>query len=537
MLAIFVIRQYPGHDVHILENNQGLLIRDEATYRPLFAKFGIQSVTKIEPRDPNGKPKVCYCLKKDNQKFFSENMQGGKLSLEKTILIVDEVDDLVVNEKPTVNYTKADADLSPHMQSALKAVASGGERPPKVPSEIWYEAKKWRNVSEKKTEKKDYTKGPDGKFVELVDGKVAKVPKTYGWLTFLNFSQNGTSATKQTPFLTMCTPYMYCQYACIFGLTGSVGGDAEKDYIRKTFQAVPFQVPLFLNTCEGAGKSPAVNRGFHLLDSDDQMIEKVIALTKEYFVKVPVLIITKGRVKDEMLTIWRKLRGKDGDPKSSPLWQVRPDFTQKSVDMLREMDERGQLESDRWNDVIRDTTLRIGTGTESYYSVTVTDIFGGRGHDFNCAEEHANNEGGMLVIATTVPDTREWIQWTGRTARQDRPGQFVVVMSKEDEIFKKDEEAFKGSWDSRLDADGKIDKILKVQDGDIQGVLQEFSAEQAQGYWLNELCDTYYRGKPHAVGDRWPSERWPKEDKQLRDVRPPHIVLFTAHVHIVTILI
>ena len=38
-------------------------------------------------------------------------------------------------------------------------------------------------------------------------------------------------------------------------------------------------------------------------------------------------------------------------------------------------------------------------------------------------DKDANANGGMLVIATSVPDEREWIQWRGRTARQDRPGQ------------------------------------------------------------------------------------------------------------------
>ena len=44
--------------------------------------------------------------------------------------------------------------------------------------------------------------------------------------------------------------------------------------------------------------------------------------------------------------------------------------------------------------------------------------FGGRGHDFDRLDERANAEGGMLVIATSIPDAREWAQWKWRTARQ-----------------------------------------------------------------------------------------------------------------------
>ena len=98
---------------------------------------------------------------------------------------------------------------------------------------------------------------------------------------------------------------------------------------------------------------------------------------------------------------------------------------------------------------------------DSYFAVTVTDWFGGRGHDFDCLDERANAAGGLLVIATSIPDAREWAQWKGRTARQvtplcsvvtplcsvvtpqwkgrtarqDRPGQYLVVLSEEDEPF------------------------------------------------------------------------------------------------------
>ena len=38
-------------------------------------------------------------------------------------------------------------------------------------------------------------------------------------------------------------------------------------------------------------------------------------------------------------------------------------------------------------------------------------------------DEEVDKNGGMLVIATSVPDSREWKQWIGRTARQDHAGQ------------------------------------------------------------------------------------------------------------------
>eukprot|EP00966_Prymnesium_polylepis_P115373 2666754-Prymnesium_polylepis.1 len=86
------------------------------------------------------------------------------------------------------------------------------------------------------------------------------------------------------------------------------------------------------------------------------------------------------------------------------------------------------------NAIIEQATRRCySEKREAYFKVTVTDWFGGRGHDFDCMDEGGNKAGGMLVIATAMPDAREWAQWKGRTARQDRPGQYFVYLSSEEE--------------------------------------------------------------------------------------------------------
>ena len=66
----------------------------------------------------------------------------------------------------------------------------------------------------------------------------------------------------------------------------------------------------------------------------------------------------------------------------------------------------------------------------------MTELFGGRGHDFSVMDEGADANGGMLVIATSIPDEREWTQWKGRTARQDKPGQYMVILRRDDPCVK-----------------------------------------------------------------------------------------------------
>ena len=151
-----------------------------------------------------------------------------------------------------------------------------------------------------------------------------------------------------------------------------------------------------------------------------------------------------------------------------------------------------------------------------YFRVTVTDWFGGRGHDFDCMDEGANAHGGMLVIATDVPDAREWIQWKGRTARQDRPGQYHVVLSEEEEPFRS-APGLAASFRA-LPQEELLAELLLRKDASIHQALSGFEAQQARGAWMNELCEHYYRAHPRQHDAPWPSEQARKSDIKLRDM-------------------
>lgn len=102
----------------------------------------------------------------------------------------------------------------------------------------------------------------------------------------------------------------------------------------------------------------------------------------------------------------------------STLEEMKKKLNQR-IQVLQERNEKGESIIATANAVIEQATRRCYSETrEAYFQITVTDWFGGRGHDFDCLDEGANHSGGMLVIATTVPDAREWAQWKGRTARQ-----------------------------------------------------------------------------------------------------------------------
>ena len=133
-------------------------------------------------------------------------------------------------------------------------------------------------------------------------------------------------------------------------------------------------------------------------------------------------------------------------------------------------------------------------------------------------DKEANANGGMLVIATSVPDEREWIQWKGRTARQDRPGQFYVILDKKSKALQKPgllskvQGAKKGG---APDHDARIEYMLDNADDGIGDKLVAFASEQASGEKLNEVAMKYFQKYPRDFDAPWPSEE--ESDKVLRN--------------------
>lgn len=263
---------------------------------------------------------------------------------------------------------------------------------------------------------------------------------------------------------------------------------------------------------QNTNKVDAKNLGVTIKDNAAEQETAIVLQVEKFYRKVPVLVIARDPV--EMRRLYTRLRKLLVEPANS---DMEPEHLQK----LQERNEDGVLLRDTWNAVISGATQRHGTGSHSYCCVTVTDYFGGRGHDFQVMDEIANSNGGMLVITTTIPDTREWIQWKGRTARQDRPGQFAVVLSKTDPPFTNNgvlNKNFLREW-QKLDADSRIygdrDGLLRKKDVYIREMLDTYSSDQAKGAWLNELSEKYYKRFPRTLNVQWPRD---ERDKKFRDM-------------------
>lgn len=512
MLAIFVCKMFKTSNgqpmkVHVLENNKGLLDRDYDTYAPFYAAFDLKPAKRIDPTAD-----ICYCLKRENNQYFTQQLIEGKLDLSEVILIVDEVDDLVVNESPTVMMLKPD-DEETHKYRRVYELMNNGvtTKPDDVPQALWKDCERIVQEANTKVEHKDYVKGQGSSsylmLEQLPDGtsRLPRLALTDDWLEYLNFKTFNTLPVKRTFYASLCTPHMYANYKCIFGLTGSVGGPAEREYIKNTYRAVPYEVPQFLTTCKATTKEAPKNLGVFLEASTSNQESKVVEYVAANYKKVPVLVITRNP--QEINRLYAQIKRRLVDNGS-----MLPQHLQR----LRERDDDGDLQDQEWESIITNATKRHGADEQSYCYVTVTDYFGGRGHDYRVMDEQANKRerGGMLVIATSIPDTREWIQWAGRTARQDRPGQFVVILSKQDPPFVGDQ-SYISKFEAISDADERIKDLTTLKDKHIKTTLQKFSSDQAKGAWLNELSQKYYEEYPRDQSEPWPSSSHGKQDQKM----------------------
>ena len=59
---------------------------------------------------------------------------------------------------------------------------------------------------------------------------------------------------------------------------------------------------------------------------------------------------------------------------------------------------------------------------------------------------------------------------------------------------------------------------LNEKDKYIKGLLTEFSTSQAEGAWLNELCEHFYKTFSRSKDEEWPSGRFKQEDIKLREM-------------------
>mmetsp|Transcript_40220 Transcript_40220/g.86259 ORF Transcript_40220/g.86259 Transcript_40220/m.86259 type:complete len:1349 (+) Transcript_40220:1-4047(+) len=269
-----------------------------------------------------------------------------------------------------------------------------------------------------------------GKNLYLLDSvtKSAKPHSTDMWLEVMRSERNSDYDFSFMAVQTVVSKVLCHQtYVRIFGLTGSIGGAAEKNFIKQHYGAVVFQCPSFLDTVPSIpGKRRPVLREASdaLQPNEEAQIARTVEMAAANFDKVPVLIISENpRMRDKITAALKSCS------------KLPEEYTDRTDVGIVEVKSGAHGNDDFMKKVELATKPVMVTENGrrvKMWPISVTTPEGGRGHDFRTIDSTVDKRGGLFVIVTWIPDSlRDWMQFKGRTARQDKNGQYAVVLNAE----------------------------------------------------------------------------------------------------------
>jgi len=555
-LAIYVVVAL-GKKVHVVVDDETLLERDFWTFKPLFDLFQVagggsspkarrplsavlcvseerlsseRGRTCLSTRvDPDAD--VCYCEAKHVQSFYAGIARGEKRDFDGydgRVLILDEVDALIIDEEPNEAFVYPNQELSEMATRVARALASDaapeqiaarlGSNHPAAERVVREMAKEWaRGQRLRPGEDFVYSKEM-GRYCALHAGRAN--PKDWSLaLECRNFQdQLASRVLFQERLFVMSRPRVFRKYHRILGLSGSIGSDAERRFLRDTYRAVFFEVPAFLKTCRGSPFHEAVPVGLgsqrqavYVEFTPEAQLARLAEVSLEARERVPVLVIARDRAQCDLLV--ERLRRA----------ACSRGLGSQSEDLVRSL-SRTLYESDpqQWKENLNRSTMPLGDGASrgKSWRVTVTDPRGGRGTDYRVDDLGVDGRGGLLLIPTAVPTSqRDWTQYLGRTARQDRRGQFCVVLCAADYA------GLQAKY-GPLPAGGGlevIESIISWGDREAAERIRGSAALYNCGVRVNELCEEIFSRHPDVLRDPQSREHLVDICQRLRWMSVPEL--------------
>jgi hypothetical protein len=499
--------------VHVLENNLGLLEKDTSQFRKLlFDEFKINVISASEAGEGFGEDArtITYCLRRPIESFYRKSVMERREPFSNTVLIVDEVDNLIVDGDPNQSYVQVDSD-SQLFQKCFDRLMNGQTNDGTIPTFVWKSAQEAYQSAKSWVKGRDYRELGD-KYYKLDNKGRPEKNSYYSEIEFLAYRDKHISPSFMTRFYLQSLPHMFSQYEAIFGFSGSLGSPSERLFLNKHYRAFNFEVPPFLDTCTNVNKHPPDLKKVEVFENEHDQETRIASLAVEQFQLVPVLIICGTTT--QARRIFEKVTNQIGKSKIEfPINKSSNDYVQ----LFLEVDPITG-ENMNWGDKVEKAT-HIDNG---WTCITITDPFGGRGHDFRVTEDEIDAKGGLLVIMSSIPESeREWIQWKGRTARDDCKGQYMVILNKEDEPCKNFTEYSKHQniedSGSAVYQESLIAELLVKADEKKLEQLNKYDTSINRGKMLNELCDKFYL--KYGKTETWPDTQ---NHRYLRDFLNEH---------------
>jgi hypothetical protein len=514
--------------VHVVVDDETLLERDFMTFKPLFDAFELppdapagpkRNITSVlcvgedrlaSSKDPSLAARVdpdadiCYCEAKHAQSFYASIARGkGDFgTYQDRVLILDEVDALIIDEEPNEAFVYPNQELS-QMATRVAQALKGGASPEQLHS-MWTGPQQhpaairvvremiseWARGSQMQASDDFVYVKESGRYCVLQAGRAN--PKTWSLALECRNFQEGLSheILYQERLFVMSRPRVFKKYSRILGLSGSIGSEAERRFLESTYRASFFEVPPFLKTCRGSPfheASPVAlgsgRRPVYVEPTPDAQLARLAEVAFEARESVPVLVIAKDRAQcDQLVERLRQAARSRG-------------YGSAADDMVRSL-SRTLCESDpeQWKENLNRSTLPLGDGRGASHGgswrVTVTDPRGGRGTDYRVDDPGVDGRGGLLLIPTIVPTSqREWIQFLGRTARQDRRGQFCTVLCEMD--YRGLSARFGQSLPVGAGLEA-VEAIINWGDREIAERIRGSAALYNCGVRVNELCEEVF---------------------------------------------
>jgi len=425
MLAAFCAKK--GMRAHVVIDNDMLLERDHSTMSLLFTKLGLT----VEKNYLDKEAQVVYCSSMDIELHFMAKMKDNAKSNNSisSVMIVDEVDSLIVDENVYKCYVD---DYLEGSEVAHWWMTQGRNESPYYQEpwkrKIMQQLESASSDMHMKREGRHYVVDQYTGMLWALDERTSLLKRST-WYLWLELMRKERFSDYRVRYMTrqnvICRKSCFSSYTFIFGLTGSLGTEAEMRYTKKHFNASHFFVPCFLDTCRGQTRPRPVCLLSQLETNATKQLESTVKAVREHCISVPIIVVTKNP--DRVRTVVDKLRSilpahEAGD-------QLGPGVIELIDCPGKEVEFQQMVETATQPLEVTDAHGNPGR----LWRVTVTTAVGARGQDYRISDELVDEKGGCLLVLEYVPDSeREWIQFLGRTARHDHPGQYAVILNVED---------------------------------------------------------------------------------------------------------
>jgi len=550
-LAIYVVVALKKK-VHVVVDDETLLDRDFAAFRRLFEAFSVEENGKRRPLTAmlcvseerlnaskgaqglaarvDGSADICYCEAKHVQSFYasiarSEQDARDFDSYSGRVLILDEVDALVIDEEPNEPFVYPNQQLSQLATSVAKALHEGAtpgsdvlhrlrtSGHPAAARVVHEMCKEWER-GQKMLSGEDFVYNKESaRYCALQSGRAN--PKAWSLALECRNFRDGLSKEifYQERLFVMSRPRVFRRYHRILGLSGSIGSNPERRFLQETYRAAFFEVPPFLKTCRGSpfheplpAKLGSSQAAIYVEETVEAQTSRIAEVAFEARERVPVLIIARDRVHADQLVESLQLSAR-----SRGLGGTCEDAVRSLSRTLYE------AEPEQWKENLNRATMPLGQaeGRNKSWRITVTDRRGGRGTDYRVDDSDVDGGGGLLLIPAVVPTSqREWTQFLGRTARQDRRGQFCAV------LCAKDYATLSSKYKEPMPQGGcglePVQMVLHWGDLETAERIKGSAALYNCGVRVNELCEEVFGKRQELLRDPAARERLVDVCQRLR---------------------